>query len=168
MTKAAQIITIGQLGRPHGVQGWLKVHSYTEPVDNIFNYPEWLIQRNKEWAPVKREAENAQQSSLLVKFPGCHSPEQARLWTNCLIGVPREELPKLAENDYYWADLEGLTVVNDQGIVLGQVDYLFATGSNDVLVVKGDKVRLLPYTNAVIQEVDLANGKIRVQWDADF
>lgn len=168
MEKAAKIITLGQFGRPHGVRGWQTVHSFTDPVTNIFNYPDWFIQQNKQWVVVEREEEKAQPRSLLVKLKNCDSPEQARHFTNVLIGVPREQLPELSIDDYYWADLEGLMVINTQGVELGHVDYLFATGANDVIVVKGDKVRLLPYTQEVIQQVNLAEGSILVKWDQDF
>ena len=82
--------------------------------------------------------------------------------------MPREALPEAAENEYYWSDLIGLEVVNVQGEVLGKVTDLLETGANDVLVVEGERERLLPFTAQVILKVDLAAGRINVDWGADY
>ena len=83
------------------------------------------------------------------------------------MAVPRSLLPK-TEREFYWADLVGLKVVNLQGHDLGAVQGLLATGANDVLEVKGDCHRLIPFIGQVIAEVDLASGVIRVDWGEDF
>lgn len=105
---------------------------------------------------------------MRMKFSACDTPEAAALYTNLCIGVTRDQLPVLSLGDYYWSDLEGLTVINQDGICLGKVDHLFSTGSNDVLVVKGGRERLLPYTSAVMKDVNLEKGQIEVDWDAEF
>ncbi len=84
------------------------------------------------------------------------------------IGVDRDALPDPEEGHYYWADLEGLTVVHRDGTELGRVAYLMATGANDVLVVDGPAERLIPFVpGEVILDVDLAAGVIRVDWEWD-
>ena len=88
---------------------------------------------------------------------------------DCEIAVPREQLPELAENEYYWSDLQGLTVVNLDGIELGEVSHLFETGANPVVVVKGERERLIPYIwGQAIRDVDLQAGRMIVDWDPDF
>lgn len=77
-------------------------------------------------------------------------------------------MPATGIDEYYWSQLTGLSVVNQQGIELGEVANLFETGANDVMVVKGDKERLIPFTEFAVHEVDLDNKKIIVDWDADF
>ena len=85
-----------------------------------------------------------------------------------MIAITRAQLPALPKNEYYWSDLEGLTVINQAGVVLGKVIYLIATGSNDVLVIKGDKELAIPYLqDEVITQVDLENGVIHVNWDGE-
>jgi 16S rRNA processing protein RimM len=105
---------------------------------------------------------------IRIKFPGCDNPETARLYGNLLIGVTRDQLSALSLGEHYWSDLEGLAVTNKAGILLGKVSHLFSTGANDVLVVKGDRERLLPYINDVVIEVDPEKNQMIVDWDADF
>jgi len=78
-------------------------------------------------------------------------------------------MPEPAEGAYYWSDLEGLTVEEKRGNVLGTVAYLLDTGANDVLVVRhGDQEILIPFvTGQVVTDVDLVNGVIRVDWEWD-
>jgi len=79
-------------------------------------------------------------------------------------------LPVPAEDEYYWADLVGLAVVNGAGEALGKVAGLIETGANDVLRVLGDDgvERLLPFVDAVVLDVDREAGVIRVEWGADW
>ena len=87
---------------------------------------------------------------------------------DCDIAVSRDDLPEAEEGTYYWADLEGLQVVHKDGTVLGTVAYLLETGANDVLVIEGDKERLVPFiADEVILDVDVTNGVIRVDWEWD-
>jgi 16S rRNA processing protein RimM len=87
----------------------------------------------------------------------------------CEIGVRREQLPPTSPGEYYWSDLEGLTVVTVQGEMLGTVDHLIETGANDVMVVHGERERLIPFVmQQVVVDVDLGKGEIRVDWDKDF
>ncbi len=167
-----EMVVVGRVGSPHGVRGWLKLFSYTQPTDHILQYSHWFIQKHDGWEPVDMATLSIDSGNnghyIRIKFAACNSPEAARLYTNLLIGVTRDQLPVLSKGDYYWSDLEGLTVINHEGILFGQVSHLFSTGANDVLVVKGDRERLLPYINDVILEVDLDKGQIKVNWDADL
>lgn len=96
------------------------------------------------------------------------TPEQAALLTNALVGIPKEALPALPKGEYYWSDLIGLEVINDDNTPLGVVDSLFETGSNDVMVVKNGATQLLlPYHPSVIQAIDLKQACIRVTWHFD-
>lgn len=166
------MIVVGRVGSPHGVQGWMKLHSYTQPADNILQYRHWFIQASDgAWHPVDMANIQTQASSdghMRIKLPDCESPEAARLYTNLLIAVMRDQLPAPLPGEHYWSDLEGLSVINTAGVSFGQVSHLFATGANDVLVIKGDRERLLPYIKDVVLEVDLEKGQILVDWDADF
>ncbi|MCY1431600.1 Ribosome maturation factor RimM [compost metagenome] len=111
---------------------------------------------------------------LTAKIKGLDDREEARGYAGFLICVPRSQLPALQDDEYYWYQLEGLKVINQDGQLLGQVDHLLETGANDVLVVKpctgslDDRERLLPYTGQCVQSVDLSAGEMRVDWDADF
>lgn len=167
-TSDEKIVVIGRLGRPHGINGWMRIISFTEPEESLLDYPDWFIERGDLWEPIAPEDSKIQSGMILVKFPGCDNPEQARLYTNANIAITRDQLPALANDDYYWTDLEGLTVVNKQGAELGVIDHLFATGSNDVMVVKGVVEHLVPYIKHVVLEVDLKNKRMLVDWEEDF
>ncbi|NKB46732.1 MAG: ribosome maturation factor RimM [Legionellales bacterium] len=165
------IIIVGQLGAPHGLKGWLKLTSYTQPRDNIFNYQPWLLQRQPgDWQPLTTTLQHQQHTQkLLVLLPDCHDCDQARHYTHTRIGIYRHQLPPSGDQQYYWTDLQGLQVFNQQGEHLGVVDYVLATGANDVLVVKGDTEHLIPFIlDQYILKVDLSAQRIDVAWDADF
>lgn len=164
------MVVVGRFGSPHGIHGWLKLFSYTQPIDNLLNYPNWYIQTKSGWQSLERieTHTDAQGKYIRVKLAGCDSPEQARMYTNGLIAVTRDQLPSLAEGDYYWSDLENLEVTNTQGVSFGRVDHLLSTGSNDVLVIKGERERLIPYISDVVLEINLEQGRILVDWNEDF
>lgn len=168
MTENNKII-IGRFAKPYGVHGWIKVLSFTDPIENLLNYKPWQIQHGGQWQTVSIQNGKMHGQFLVVKLENVDNPETAKQYTHDLIAVERSVLAPLAENEYYWADLVGLQVRTIQGIALGIVESLMETGSNDVLVVKGkDRERLIPYLSKVIQSVDLKKNLIIVDWDADF
>jgi 16S rRNA processing protein RimM len=104
----------------------------------------------------------------VAQLLGCEDRDAATALRGKEVAVPRAALPAAKENEFYWADLFGLKVVNVVGEELGVVVRIFETGANDVLVVRGERERLIPFVAAVIQKVDLASGIIRVDWGADY
>jgi 16S rRNA processing protein RimM len=161
-------VVVGRLGAPYGIKGWLKVHSFTRPSGNILQYHPWLIRTNGEWQPVALQVAEQRGNSIVAKLLDCDDPETAGRYTNLDIAVPRTQLPPLPPGEYYWDELIGLRVINQEGVELGVVDSLLATGANDVLVVKGERERLIPYLKRVILQVDLKTSVIKVDWDATF
>lgn len=161
-------IIVGQFGHSYGVKGWLKVHSLTDPISNILQYFPWQIQHLNQWRVVKITHSKLQGNNIIVKLAECDTPELAKTYTNDPIAIERDQLPKLSKDEYYWTDLIGLQVINQDGIDFGIVDSLLATGSNDVFVIKGERQRLVPYTAEVVKEIDLNQKVIHVFWDADF
>lgn len=156
------------MGAPYGVRGWLKLHSYTEPASNICHYRRWHLKRKRTWQPAEVTAIKSHANGFIAKLAHVETPEQAALLTNAMVGIPKEDLATLPEGEYYWSDLIGLEVINDDNTLLGVVDSLFETGSNDVMVVKkGAEQRLLPYHPSVIQSIDLKQACIRVSWHFD-
>lgn len=169
-----KFVIIGKIGKTFGIKGLLKVNSYTVPAENIINYQILYLKNKKttgsdDWQEVPIESFIVQHKNILVKILGCDSIENAAPYTNALLAINRQQLPKLSSANYYWTDLEGLKVINQNDIALGKVDHLFATASNDVLVVKDDKrERLIPFIKDVVIKVDMENGLLIVDWDADF
>jgi 16S rRNA processing protein RimM len=160
-------IIIGKIGTAYGTRGWLKITAYTQFNKDILGYRPWYTkQADGPWLPVEIEASKPHGKGAIVKLAGIHTPEKARLLTGSLIGVCRSQLPKLAEGEYYWSDLIGLSVINKEGGLLGTVRYLMETGSNDVLVIKGEKEIAIPFIQgSVIQKVDLEKRTILVDWE---
>ena len=162
-------VIIGRLEHPYGLHGWIKVTSFSNPIDNILSYQIWQTQHNHQWQTKKLQAGKLHISFIVAKLEGINNPETAKAYTNHLIAVARQTLPHLKGGDYYWTDLIGLKIINTQGIQLGIIHSLLETGSNDVLVVKSkERERLIPYMSKVIQSVNLGRKIIVVKWDADF
>lgn len=163
----AEYIILGKIGSTYGVHGWLKIRTYTEHSDSMLDYNPWYLSNGiDEWQPITVEEGRMQSGTLLAKLAGFHTPEEARLLTGKTIAINRFQLPALKENEYYWSDLIGLTVINKDGHTLGKVIYLMATGSNDVLVVKNEKEHAIPYLfGDVILSIDLAKQQILVDWE---
>jgi len=163
---SSDYIVIGKVGSTYGIKGWLKITSFAASLENILAYGSWYLTEGTGWKQIEVEDCREHGKGIVAKLAGFNNPEQARLLTGKLIAVKRSELPALEKHDYYWADLEGLTVINQHNEVLGKVIYLIATGSNDVLVVKGDKEHAIPYLpNDVIVSIDLDKKVMHVKWE---
>jgi 16S rRNA processing protein RimM len=162
-----KIIKVGKIGSTYGVRGWMKIRSYTEYGDSILDYTPWYLSKDEnEWREVQIEEGRMHNDRVIVKFKGIDNPEEAALLTGHFIGITRAQLPELEKNEFYWSDLEGLTVINQHGDVLGKVIYLIETGSNDVLVVKGEREHAIPYLPGdVVLSVDLEKKEIHVDWE---
>lgn len=105
----------------------------------------------------------------MAKLEGIDDRDAAGRLEGWYIAAPREAMPGTAKNEYYWADLIGLSVTNEQGESLGKVDSLIETGAHQVLVAKeGETERLLPFVETVVKSVDVAGGRIRVEWGKDW
>lgn len=161
------MVVMGRVVAPHGVRGWIRVRAYTEAADALASYPRWWLGGQADWAPWQVEAVECQTQGLAVKLEGCDDRNAAAMLTKLDIAVPRAALPKTEADEFYWADLIGLNVLNVEGEALGTVASLIETGANDVLVVRGDRERLIPFIAPVIVEVDLAGARLRVDWASD-
>lgn len=174
---SSEILVVGRIGAPHGVRGWVKVHSFTEPRDQLLDYRPLWIRRGGQWCELELAEHRSQDSSLVVRLVGTDDRDGATLLRNCDIGISETQLAELEPGEYYWQQLIGLEVVSrfeGQEYRLGTVSDLLETGANDVLVVQGDidsldrRQRLIPYQDQFLLKVDLAAGRIEVDWDPDF
>lgn len=166
---AMQKVILGRINGLFGVRGWVKVFSHTEPRENIIDYRDWYLDRHGDWKPFRVEQGRRHGKGVIAKLAGIDDRDQAAALIGSDIAVGRDQLPPLPSGEYYWADLEGLQVVTLEGVALGKVSHLFATGANDVMVVQGERERMLPFVLPdVIKQVDLEQGVIEVDWDPDF
>ncbi len=171
-----RIETVGKLGATYGIRGWLRLYSATEIAESIFDYKPWFLKVQNQWQEIELESWRYHNHHLIVKFKDINDRETAQLKTNCEIGVALSSFPQLENDDFYWHDLMGCTVINHTGYNMGVVKEMMETGSNDVLVVRantkdafGKQERLIPFLfDNVVKKVDLEAKEILVQWDADF
>ena len=162
-------VLLGRIAGLFGVKGWVKVFSYTEPRANIAVYAQWDLQHDARRMSATVEACEAQGKGIVAKLAGVDDRDAAALWVGAEISVLRETLPEPGPGRYYWADLEQLEVRTVSGVSLGRVHHLLATGANDVLVVRGERERLIPFVEGqAVKKVDLDQGIITVDWDAEF
>lgn len=162
-------VVVGRFGRPQGLKGLVRVISFTDPVDNILGYSPWYVSKKNQWHPVRINTVESNNKYILVQIDGHEQREQAGLLTNCEIAVKADLLPTLPDHEYYWHDLIGMQVVNHLGEKLGEVTSMLATGSNDVLIVSGEKRHLIPYIlGEYVTSVDKKGQLITVNWDMDF
>ena len=161
-------VVLGRISGVFGVKGWVKIHSFTDPREAILDYVDWHVDQEGDRRAVNLAEGKRHGKTVIARLVGIDDRDAAAELVNALISVPRSKLPVTADNEYYWSDLEGLTVVHRDGKLLGKVAYLLETGANDVLVVQRDREVLIPYiADEVIEDVDLTSGVIRVNWEWD-
>ncbi len=163
-----RLVGMGRVAGAFGVLGWIKVHPHTERSAALTRYRSWWLGRAgrfHEYAVVEAKPHGA---TVLAKLAGIEDREQAAQLRGLDVAVPRAALPRTRRDEYYWTDLIGLTVVNAEGVEFGTVASVLATGANDVLVVEGDRERLIPFIRQVVLAVDLDAGRIRVDWGVDY
>ncbi len=163
-------IVVGRINGLHGVRGWVKVFSHTQPRENILSYRTWHLLRGGQWVATELLNGRQQGKGIVAHLKGYDDREQAAGLMGTEIAIRREQLADAAPGEYYWADLQGLKVINAEGVELGVVDHLLETGANDVLVVNdGTTERLIPYvTGQFVLDVALDEGVMTVDWDPDF
>ena len=145
-------VTLGHISGVHGVSGWLKIHSQTEPREAIFEYQPWLLGERQETVRIKEGKRHGKHLIALL--------EDAN---------DRDQFPDLSETSFYWTDLIGLAVVTQDGTNLGKIRNMVATGANDVMVVLGERERLIPFIQGpYVKRVDLEQELVVVDWDPDF
>jgi 16S rRNA processing protein RimM len=159
---------MGRISGAFGIKGWVKVQPFTVTPDGLTAHRTWWIEKDGSWARCEVEQAEVQGAAVAAKLAGCDDRDAAALYRGREIAVPRSALPEAGENEFYWADLIGLRVVNEAGEDLGAVGRVLETGANDVLVVEGDRERLIPFIEHVVRQVDLGGGVIRVDWGSDY
>ncbi len=163
------LVILGKISGVHGIKGWVKVFSETRPRKNILGYSPWHLHHDGAWRVVEPIGGRPHGKTLVAGIAGCGDREQAARLIGATIAVPRDRLPQPAEGEYYWTDLEGLRVHTLDGVELGEISHLFATGANDVVVVRGERERLIPFLRPdVVRRIDLEGGEMLVDWDPAF
>lgn len=178
MSSQSDLVNVGRITALYGIKGWVKVHSYTDPQENLFEYHPWFIKTKHGVKQIEIDEARPHGDAFVAHIVGVDDRDIAIQYTAADIAVERDMLPELGKGEYYWSQLEGLTVFSQFGGQrqrLGKVSKLFETGANDVLVVIGDtesidqRERLIPYVpEQFVLGIDLDAGEILVDWDPDF
>lgn len=164
------MVVVGRVAAVFGLRGAIRIQSMTDPKENLGRYRPWFLRGERsDWREVNASAIRAHGKALVASIAGVEDRNAASALVGCDIGVRRSQLPPTGSDEYYWVDLVGLTVRNSEGIELGTVESLLETGANDVLVVRGDRERLIPMLQgSVVIAVDLEGGVMEVDWDPEF
>ena len=159
---------LGRINGVFGVKGWVKVFDYSRDRGGILEYPRWLLDQEGDWKEVVLLKGQRHSKGVIAHLENCADRDDAMALVGTKIAVWSTWLEPVAEGEFYWYQLRGLTVINLQGELLGRVDRIMETGANDVLVVRSDRDRLIPYVPGAVHEVDLENNRILVDWDTQF
>ena len=192
-----EFVLLGQVTGHFGVKGWVKVKSFTRPAVQILEFSAWYVPKitgnasgHDRRTRIQDETDlslesvdrlvlsegKQQRRGLIARFEQFDTREQNEVLIGKSVLVEKSAFAPAQAGEYYWSELIGLRVVNQQGVHLGRVDHLVETGANDVLVVEDSSIhdkdssieRLLPWTDQVIVNIDRTKKMISVDWDADF
>ncbi len=162
-------VIMGKLASPYGIRGQIKVISFTSPIETLLSYQPWFIYHDHAWKSFSLTAGKVHGKFLLASFPTIENPEAAREYLHAFVAINYQSLPALDQNEYYWADLIGLSVCNLHGDPLGKVTSLLETPAHDVLLVTHNAYeRFIPYTTHTIHAIHLDRREIIVDWEPDF
>jgi 16S rRNA processing protein RimM len=165
----SSLVEVGEIVGAFGVLGWVKVRSFTDPPANILNYIPWALGSSEAPRSAMLVEGRPQGAAVVARLQGVEDRDQAIALKGTRILVPRQCFPDASPGTYYWADLIGLDVLTVAGVALGKVRGLLETGANDVLDVKGERDRLIPFVvGEFVKNVDLAESLITVDWDPEF
>jgi len=171
------LLVAGKITTVHGVKGWVKIHSFTVPEENIFEYQPWWMKFPDGWRRIEIDDCRVVTKGFIAHIVGLDDRDEARLYCQREINVSASEFPPADDGEFYWHQLQGLTVISrfdGQEFCLGVVDGLLETGANDVMVVKAspgsvDGVeRLIPYVEQFVLDVQPEKGVVFVEWDPEF
>lgn len=174
----SNLLNVGRITSVFGIKGWVKIRSQTEPAENIFNYQPWYLKTKHGVKTMELAKWQPHGKGFVAQIVGVDDRNTAELLCPVDIAIEKEALEELDEGEFYWHQLENLRVISDfegQSYDFGTVKKILPTGANDVLVVVGDgqsidqKERLIPYVlEQFVNDINIADGIIRVDWDPDF
>jgi 16S rRNA processing protein RimM len=163
-----ELICVGHILGAQGVKGWVRVFSNTSPRENIVNYSPWIVEQGGEFRSLGVNG-RLQGRNVLARLEGCEDRNRAEELKGCRIFIDPAQLPRLEAGDYYWSDLIGLAVESLQGEPLGVIASMLETGADDVMVLSGERERLIPFAiDDIVREVDLEGRRMVVDWSPDY
>lgn len=176
----ADAVEVGRIADAWGVKGWFKVLPFSATGEVLLTSKQWFLQPSERGArtfsgtvrlPVRQAREHS--GALVAMADGVADRDAAEALKGARIFIARADFPQAAEDEYYWVDLLGLQVLNREGVLLGEVKDLMATGPQTVLVIAYEeegkaKERMIPFVSAYVDKVELAERRILVDWQTDY
>ncbi len=178
---AERWVVMGRVGAPFGVHGWVRVQTFSTDPDALLDFDRWWLQEpavgpRHASPPVQGPVEvleaQAHGGGLIVHFAGVDDRDAATALRGCPVALPRDRLPPPEEGEFYWQDLIGLAAVDREGVTVGVVSGLIEAGAHDVLVIDRPqrdargraRQWLVPFVERHVGTVDLAAGRVEVDW----
>jgi 16S rRNA processing protein RimM len=164
----SDLICVGHILGAQGVKGWVKVYSNTSPRVNIVNYSPWLVEQDDGLNPIGVSGRE-QGKHIVARLDGIEDRSHAEALAGCKLFINAAQLPGLENGEYYWSDLIGMTVETLQAEPLGVVESMLETGADDVMVLKGERERLVPFVlDEIVRTIDLENRRMIVDWPPEY
>ncbi len=164
-----QLVEMGYVKAAFGVHGWIKLAVQTEYPDSLLAFDTWYLAKGGQWRTFTVEEGKLVDDGILAKLAGVDGRDQAHALRGHTVAVPRDTFAPTEEDEYYWADLVGMSVTNQEQIALGEVVDLMQTGAHDVLVIKGEYgQKLIPFVSQFILDVNEQTRSIKVDWGMDY
>ena len=164
----SDLICVGHILGAQGLKGWVKVFSNTSPRANIVNYSPWLVEQDDRLNAIEVDG-GEQGKHIVARLDGVVDRNHAEALTGCKLFINATQLPRLENGEYYWSDLIGMAVETLQAESLGVVESMLETGADDVMVLKGERERLVPFVmDEIVRKVDLENQRMVIDWSPDY
>lgn len=170
-----EFVEIARIGATYKLDGQLNLYPLASSIETLLGYGSWYIQMpslkegSKDWQILKDENVYRRAHKTYIKIANVDDANIAKKYVNALIGVPKSALPKLDDNETYFADIIGCEVLNQENKSFGKVIDIIETGSNEVLVCSnGDDEYLIPYVQDYIVDENIESKKIIVDWEFDY
>ncbi len=164
-------VVLGKISGVVGVTGWVKVYSFTQPIENLINYSPWYLgQALEKYSIIDARAQGKPLTARLADGNGdiVNDRDMAAALVGNDIAVDRSQMPVLPDGEYYWCDLIGCHVFNRDEFALGTVTDMLETNAHGVMILNGERERLIPFVaNAIVDRVDIDAKRIDVDWPAD-
>ena len=163
-----ELICVGHVLGAQGIKGWIRVFSNTSPRENIVSYSPWLVEQGDELTAVKVKG-RLQGKNVIAKLEGIDDRTQAESLIGCRLFIDSQQLPGLEDGEFYWSELIGLEVETLAAEPLGVITGMMETGADDVMVIKGERERLVPFVvGEIVKRVDLENRRLVVDWSPEY
>ena len=162
------LICVGHVLGAQGIKGWIRIFSKTSPRENIVRYGPWLVEQGDELRAMAVTG-RLQGKNVIAKLEGIDDRTRAEALIGCRLFINAQQLPGLEAGEFYWSELIGLEVETLAAESLGVITGMMETGADDVMVLEGDRERLIPFVvGDIVKQVDLENRRMVVDWSPEY